>query len=246
MGRNGRIKRERRSSRQRSVKETADARTRLAALLLSRPVIEQCRKAVLDAGAIRESCILSTRVFVDLALSMGFRCAEVVVESCAMNPVASVINKGMEEHGAEHARDEDTLRELQERGGYIVVLGAIAEGEPPEPGFWVGHLVAMFEDPSGQLHLVDVSLDQATRPKKCMLLRPTAFPVPDEFLDGVKIARLSMETPDGECLIDYQARPDEMGYLQSPDWARRFQTKLSTKPDGSPVISILEAPRKES
>ena len=246
MGRNGRIKRTRRSSRAREAQEVKDSRTKLAALLLSRPVVEQCRKAVLDSGAVTNSCILSTRVYVDLALSLGFRCAELVVEACAMNPVASAIGKGLEEHGSDRARDADALRELVERGGYVVVLGAIDEGEVLKPGHWVGHLVALLEDPTGQLHLVDVSLDQATRPKKCMLLRSTAFPVPDDFVDGVRIARLSMETPDGECLIDYQARPDEMGYLRAPDWSRRFQVHLTTKSDGSPVVTIHEHHVEES
>lgn len=243
MGKNAREKAERRDARK---KDKQERMAKIAATILSPAVILETRRGVLEAGAKVESCILSTRVFVDMALRLGFRCTPVVVEAMVMNPAASEIAREVEALDMEPTSQE-FMEKCAEEGGHFVILGAhdpVVDG-PLREGFWVGHLVAIMEDHRGSLHLVDVSLDQAARPKKKMLIRPAAFPVPDEFLEGSVTVRYVQKTKDGECFIDYRARPYETGYEDSPDWARRFAPVVTTTPDDGLSLSIQELDPEE-
>lgn len=214
----------------------AEKRMAISALLLQRETLLQVRKGILDAGARPDSCILSTKLYVELATRMGFRCRESVVEATVMNPAAAELARDFDDYAGTvfgPGMDDDLAKAMMATEARTVVLGSHdpeLDG-PLGENKWAGHLVAILEDHAGQLHLIDLSLDQATRPKKRILLRPTGFPIKEELLDGDTVARLVMQTPDGECMVDYIVRPNGTGYEASKDWNRKFEPILTTHGD---------------
>jgi len=212
----------------RSRKEAEAQRQRnLGAFLTARETLAKMRQGILDSGARRDSCILSTKLYCELGSRMSFRVAEMAVEACAMNVPASRVAHDIDDYSGSEAACSEIARRLVREKGHMVVLGdPRAEGDG-----WTGHLVAVIETPEGLVG-IDLSLDQASRPKKLMVLRPVSFPVTDEWLNGETVARLRLNTVDGDVLVDYRARPFETGYLESPDWTRTYNPILSVNENG--------------
>jgi len=89
---------------------------------------------------------------------------------------------------------------------------------PADPG-WPGHLVAY-----GDGKLIDLSIGQASRPSKGILLAPIVCSCPGKFLheDG---STLELGLPNGALLL-YQARPSDRSYRHSVYWTRRERHAL--------------------
>lgn len=231
-------------ARKRKVKKTK--LELLAPTMVAPEFLFAMRRAILESGARIDSCILSTRMYVDLAIRMGFRCAPMVVEACAMNVTISSVAEEIDGYAADYDDEIHNLLYGAEGDPYMVILGAedrdVLFTGPPDPNKWPGHLVAVIDLPGPGLYAVDLSLDQAARPKKRLLCRPAAFPVNDEWCMGEKVCRLRQSSVDGDLFIDYQARPEESSYEDSPDWQRRFSPTF-TQHNGQIVFTLN--PREE-
>lgn len=215
MGKNARLKRERRAARRRTS----------AAFLTDPDIVRAMRRAILGSGASRDSCICSTKIFVQTARVIGSTARPMTVEACALNPVAT---EWFREHGWDSDPTRDELRELGKRGGYFLVLGARGEA-PSGPNAWPGHLVAITE---GATHLVDVSIDQAHRPQRGVSMTgPLVLPIErtmrEAFLAGKN--ELTLEREDGVTLI-YHAHPDDQSFTTSPDWQRDYDITFGARP----------------
>lgn len=91
---------------------------------------------------------------------------------------------------------------------------SVGVGYDPETGEqgYVGHLVALVAEPAGAktVFLVDLSLGQAARPKKGIVLPPAIF------LAGSKLNI-------NHCVLMYKP-VDNLKFLESPDWTDRTRT----------------------
>jgi len=201
MGRNARLKRERKRKRL-AAKRKADWD-----LFIKR--LPWLRRRILDSGARLDSCILSTKVVCVLARKLGYTAIPMTVEAIGMNkPLADYARK----HGElpHHTRTE----ELAKQGARFVVIGA-REDRVVEEGMWAGHLCALVST-EGHRVLIDLSADQADRPhKQIRLTEPLHIEVSPDWVKGEEMACRNL-AEDG--LILYRAIPDDDTYTTSPDW----------------------------
>jgi hypothetical protein len=65
--------------------------------------------------------------------------------------------------------------------------------------------------------LIDLTLPQASRPQRGILMAPAAIQVGDDFLDGTDRRVVTMNGSE----LHYQARPEDQSFMRSPDWCDR-------------------------
>ena len=227
MGRNARLKKQRREEERRKINEAWGFFT-------SRGFLNQVRKMILDSGASVNSCICCTKVFVQLANTVGLNAIPLTVEASVFNPVFA---DWIEVNGLDPS-DEDMVR-MGEKGGRFVVLGARDERQPKDSNSWPGHLVAVISAKGKPTTVIDLTIDQANRPKKDILIRdPLVFGVPDNFTDGGVVATGFMGTKAGKIAFVYRAFPEDTSYEVSPDWQRDYAAKTHDKIE-------IEEPKQE-
>ena len=122
-----------------------------------------------------DSCIISTRVAVEVMKQLGYAAYPQSV-ACSVYNAAMV--KRIQKLGWPSSQEEFQAWIKEDPSIWSVAIG---HRHPGETGF-VGHLVAIIE----KNILVDLSLDQASRPQYNMELCPYARIVTDEFLKGEK------------------------------------------------------------
>lgn len=111
-------------------------------------------------------------------------------------------------------RDQrEGLRWLAEDGSYSSSLGLAPEHYDPARE-WAGHLVCVVDGPRCAV-VLDISLDQASRPQHGVHLRPHLFIASRDWLAGD--AEHWEEDVDGS-LLAYRVDPENTEYLCSPDW----------------------------
>ena len=208
MGRKARLKRERRKLK---LKTDWDEFIRRLPYL---------RRTILESGARRDSCILSTRVVCVLAQTLGFRAIPMTVEAIGMNkPLADYTR----EHG--QAPDDSRMAEFAEKGARFIVLGA-RDDRIAEPGMWAGHLCALVST-EGHRVLIDLSADQADRPhKRIHLTGPLHVEVGRDWEKGEEMAALNL---DEDGLMLWRAIPDDDTYTTSPDWTEDDRVSITLR-----------------
>jgi hypothetical protein len=217
MGRKSKLKHARKEKRQRSLDEAWDFFT-------SRKFLWQVRKMILDSGAKISSCICCTKVYSELAATVGLEVRPLTVEASVFNPVfaAHIEKSGLDPTDAE-------MKTLGEAGGRFVVLGA-RDDDVAEPGMWPGHLVAVLRARGKPTTIVDLSIDQASRPAKDIVVTdPLVFGVPDDFVLGKSVATGFVGTKAGKICLVYRAFPEDMSFEASPDWRRDYGAKTHDK-----------------
>jgi len=236
MGRNARLKRERREKRRKSLNEAW-------LFFTSRGFLKQVRQMILDAGANVNSCIACTKILVELGTTVGLDIRPLTVEASVFNPV---FTEHIKEHGIDP--EEDDMVRLGEAGGRFVVLGARDEREPNGPGMWPGHMVAVMRAKGKPVTVIDLSIDQASRPKKDInIVDPLVFGVPDEFTQGTSVATGIYGTKVGQICFIYRGFPEDTSYEAAPDWQRSYEARTHDKieaqaPEGAPKPSGLLGP----
>jgi hypothetical protein len=150
-----------------------------------------------------DSCIVSTRIALEVLRRFGVGGYALSVRAMIANaPFLERLKGG----AAPPAGHEDALRWAAEDGAWLIGLGFGEAG----PGRWPGHLVVIAE----RRWLVDLSLDQASRPQRSIVLRPLVAVVGEPFLRG----RKALEVPMGGSLVRYEAVPRDRSYRNAPDW----------------------------
>lgn len=153
-----------------------------------------------------DSCIASTRVAVNVMERLGYAAHPMSVSCTVFNPA---MTQKMEETGSWPKDAAEFDQWIADLGAWNVSLGL----RPPGYHGFVCHLVAIIN----RHVLVDLSLDQATRSAKNMILHPFASVVPPAFLEGMPF----ITRQDG-MLIIYKQTP-ETGWKLSPNWVNRWQ-----------------------
>lgn len=154
-----------------------------------------------------DSCIAATRIAIELLGYFG-------VEACALPVSAAVANRA----GTRLLSGDTDVPECERKDAWAVAIGQWpgAQSAPcagrTKPG-WPGHLVAYL--PSESL-VLDLSLDQASRPEHDINVGPIAFPVPLEFLSG---ERVRLQSPDRAVGMFYQVDLGNTAYTHSSDWS---------------------------
>lgn len=148
-----------------------------------------------------DSCIASTAVGIDVLTRFGVLAEPLPVRMMAFN--AAFANRI--EAGSPWPTNGEILRWAEEDGSYSVGIGL---GEQ-QPNKWAGHLVVLAE----KQWLIDLSIDQASRPQYKMVFDPLCIEVDAGFLAGEpKVFRY-----DG-CVLRFDCLKDNHGYATAPDW----------------------------
>lgn len=156
----------------------------------------------------KDTCILSTAIVVDFCRHFG---QTVFPLACR----ADIYNKPMRlliEQQGRFPTDEQVDKWVANSGAWGVGVGYPSEPGKQDGSKWPGHLITY----SGEF-LLDLSIDQASRPHKGIHLEKPLF-VKDkemnEFTSGKKNLPIFL---DG-CVIIYRPLPDEHSYTNSRDW----------------------------
>ena len=217
MGRNARLKKARQEKRQQSLDDAWRFFT-------SRGFLKQVRQMMLDAGTNINSCIACTKILVELGVTVGLDIRPLTVEASVFNPI---FTEHIKEHGIDP--DEDDMVRLGEAGGRFVVLGARDDREP-KPGMWPGHMVAVMRAKGKPTTVIDLSIDQAHRPKKDInIIDPLVFGVPEGFVQGSAVATGICVTSAGQICFIYRAFPGDTSFEAAPDWQRDYGAKTHDK-----------------
>lgn len=149
-----------------------------------------------------DSCIASTAVGIDVLTHFGVLSEPFPVRTSCFNGrfVARI------EAGHPWPRGLEVHQWAEEDASYSVGIG-FGTGQP---GKWAGHLVIIAE----KQYLIDLSIDQASRPLYNMSFEPLAVRVDEKFLSGS--VPLVFKYEDG--IIKIEPLPGNDGYLASPDW----------------------------
>ncbi len=154
-----------------------------------------------DERLAQNACILSARVGQAALRYYGIDSKPLPVQVCAQNKMlAEQVDAGLEP-------DWDS-------GAWGV--GIDPDRAPESLVGWNGHLVLHLKH---EASLVDLTLDQMSRPEKAIELRPLVVGgVTESWLRGGEDAVYHL---DNEARVIYRHRPDLAGsWTHSPDWTR--------------------------
>jgi hypothetical protein len=155
----------------------------------------------------RDSCIASSGVGLDVLDHFGILGEPLAVKVMIWNP--AFVKRIEAGHPFPKDRAELDVW-VKEDGAWNVGLGL---GGDPEPMKWPGHLVIIGE----RRYLLDLSLDQASRPQHNINLDVLGAEITDDFLSGKEPRIVEI----GGSIIRFIAWPDNLGYTNSPDWMFR-------------------------
>ncbi len=183
---------------------------------LELPDVQQRKLAAVMNAACRvfprryrpDGCIAAARVLVDVFDRLHVRCRPLAVTVDVFNP--AMVARATAEGGRLPADTEEYQRWIVESGCWWLTLGGASD---PEPGKWPGHVgVVVWESV-----LIDLTLQQASRPARGILLAPAAVQVCPAFLAGSESRVVTM----GGSELHYVARPEHKSFMNAPDWRDR-------------------------
>jgi hypothetical protein len=177
----------------------------------ARPIIREYFSA--------DSCIASTRIGLDVLEFFGLHGQPMPVMLAVWNADALAL---IERVGIDQAGPQILAQPLDQTGGpWTVGIGARPEGNDTRPGGWNGHLVIGL--PRHDV-LVDLSVDQASRPLKNIHLQPLwTQPGADWWHGGPEVQAVT-GLDYGTALTYRHLTAGGDGYRASPNWKRRAGT----------------------
>jgi hypothetical protein len=152
-----------------------------------------------------DSCIASTRIAIDALAHFG-------VDAEPFACLAMAYNKRYGE------RLQAGLAPLDDPDSFSITIGLIDRIEAYERRKAVGHVLALTHD-----DVIDLSIDQASRPEQGIVLEPFAFPRPPHFTEQ----RTTLIDEDTGGALVYDPRPDERPWLPSSRWRRAGDKRVT-------------------
>lgn len=148
-----------------------------------------------------DSCIASTAIGIEVLTRLGILAEPLPVRAMVFNKpfVARIEKTGIFPQGDEIKTWTD------EDGSYSLGIGVGTQ----QPGKWAGHLVVLVE----KAYLVDLSVDQASRPQYGMTFEPFAIKVENSFFSGTPLV-----FGYNDCTFRYDVIASNLAYQASPDW----------------------------
>jgi hypothetical protein len=113
-----------------------------------------------------DSCIASTKVAIKVLTHFKINVRPQVMSLVGMNPIYRILFDAFGRHPTND--DADIAEAWLQKGAWMVAIDAATE---------VGHVVAIADDEL----MIDLSLDQAKRPNKHLLLEPSIFQLPHDW-----------------------------------------------------------------
>jgi len=170
-----------------------------------------------EMGFQRDRCILHTRVACLALGELGFRARPLACK-------VLVANQAWLDLREELGRPPLTVAEMEGTEAWSLGIG---HGRPDNgrPGY-DGHVVAIAEE----RYALDLTIDQATREQRGIVPLPGVFPAPKQFLTG----KGSMGGITNGTYLEYEAMPDDRGFLHAGDWWR-----VRANDPNNPVPRIL-------
>lgn len=162
-----------------------------------------------------DSCIAASRIVVEVLDAMGIKADGLRVRLIVYNPFLA---NEMDRRGV----PASVVLEDNPDEAWSVGLGLPENVHQPDSGL---HVVAWADSIPGTSRalLVDLSLDQASRPHKAMPLGPLVTEVPRGYADEFRRSDggIVLSRPDG-VVIAYTRHPNDSGYWRaSGNWAER-------------------------
>lgn len=199
-------------------------------------LVDNIRKVMLDGYYRPDSCVAATRMSVDVLTAMGITARGLRVRLLCYNPfMARKMDEGM--YGAE-------VIERWPDQAWSVGVGLPVSRDQPGTGLYV---IAWADTVPGSSRglLVDMALDQASRPEHGMPLTSLVTEVPrgmsDAFLSGDEGIVI---TNDDGAIIAYSLITDDDGaWMRSPNWSGRdtaMQVEIVNR-----ALSMTSVPRAD-
>lgn len=173
-----------------------------------------------------DCCIAATRAALDVFARFGVESAPVACRAVIFNPA---YRKRCDE-GRPCPDEEALVRAWDEDGSWTVAIGH-GHPRPGQPGAdrpgYNGHLCLAMPERNGDVRpglVLDLTLAQASRPQRNILLGPTLFRPAPEFWAGHADCWVDVNG----CAVGYHRLSIALGsegYLDSPNWRfpERFQ-----------------------
>lgn len=155
-------------------------------------------------GMALDNCVMSSRIAYELFKYYGLNPKPLAVSVTVGNPRYTEL-LGL--HGPPTSREQ--LDEWVAQGAFCMGITGHRKA-PPKPGYWNGHLVTVCEDT-----LLDLSLDQCSRPQHNMEVEELYARVPQRFLEGSERAVFIHATG---CVVIYEIEPWNEGWKGASDW----------------------------
>jgi hypothetical protein len=160
-------------------------------------------------GMRADTCILASRMGVDILRHFGIRAKVLPVNMWAYNRwMLEAMERGLE--------PEEALEEYGPKIRMISVEGS-RDGHD-----WAGHMVVLADltpvrTGASGLGLIDLTLDQAARPERALYLEPLWIDgVPEDFPAG---GQVDAYLEDVKVFVRYKAAFDQgRHYTKAPDW----------------------------
>ena len=162
----------------------------------------------------KDSCIASTRIAIDALRYFGITAVPMslsttIYNSCAVEAfkqgkaIASIVNF------------QSALCANKTSEAWFVMIGTGLSEQDPNNPTWAGHLVAVIPD---ETVLIDLAIDQASRPAKNIDLEPFWLRIPQEdWWKGTDPVVEFSDISGSELVLDRRCS-DPSGYLTSPNW----------------------------
>jgi hypothetical protein len=185
----------------------------------------------------RDSCIASTRIAIDALASFGVVAEPMSLSVTVYNRAAAeAITQGpavanlMNFRSALRANEGDEI--------WSVAIGAgLSEPDPVNPT-WSGHLVAVIPE---YVALIDLAIDQASRPTKGLTLEAFWLQVPHEqWWTGTEPSTEFLDSAGNVLVLDRRC-PDPTGYLTSPNWDVPEQYEADFRELTARVVSAMRS-----
>lgn len=165
-----------------------------------------------------DSCIASTAVAIDVLNHFGFPAEPLPVRVCVYN---EAMVKRIEAEGFPEGSNTTRQWNAQD-GSWGVAVGYPPDDQSRSSGY-IGHLTAL-----SYHFLIDLSIDQASRPPRSIHLQPIAIRIPESFPHQDP----EFTVIQNGCLLLYKARLLDTQYRKSKDWsisARRARAVAAIK-----------------
>lgn len=184
-------------------------------------ILQYARPEILKYYRV-DSCIVSTRICLNILEHHGFKCFAL---PCQVNIVNAPYRDFLMKKGR-WPKGEETKEIFEEKNGYAVGVGHGYTKQGPKDDIkesgsdkWPGHLVAIAVDEDNTHYLIDLSIDQASRPQYNMTLKPTALHIPPEMTQKEDVFVLDISQEDESIIsVFYYSKPQKGGYESSKDW----------------------------
>lgn len=166
--------------------------------------------------------ITATRVVFDVLAKSNFKVRPLAVQARVYNPLYTQKMRPPES-------DEEANQWLEE-GCWSIVYGG---SEKKVANKWPGHLVAVVNDAC----IIDLSIVQAYRPDKNLIVNPVFAEINDEFLSG----EIQRGVNNNGCLIVYKAIPEDDTYTKNKSWIDKKAIEILEKD----VVQLMRESNKK-